>query len=144
MSDIEDAVAEAARIAKSVPEELRTAAFEKAFDAILGGGGQQSATRGKSRRSTKRKGGVSATKSSSKKRTATKKKGGKASLEELIDDGYFKQPRTLKDIVDHLKHAKARTFKQSDLSGPLGRLTSSGSLKREQNEDGKYAYEVEK
>jgi len=63
-----------------------------------------------------------------------------ATLTQLADEGFFAKRQTLKRIVDHCKSKKARIFKASDLSGPLGRAVRDGLLEREQNTDGQYEY----
>jgi len=93
------------------------------------------------RRSTSR-----ATRNHTKSNTGTTKSttaarpGGKKMLDRLINDGFFKQPRTIKDIVEHCKQRLAFTYRSSDFSGPLGRLTRDGVLKREKNANDQYEY----
>jgi len=66
--------------------------------------------------------------------------GGKAMLDQLSNDGFFKKPKTIKQIVEHCEHNLALKYKQSDFSGPLGRLTREGTLKRTKNADKQYEY----
>lgn len=66
--------------------------------------------------------------------------GGKAMLDHVYGDGYFKSPRTIKQLVDHCEHNFATKYRQSDFSGALGRLTRSGKLKRTKNTDKQYEY----
>jgi hypothetical protein len=66
--------------------------------------------------------------------------GGMATLGILIDEGFFSKRHALKGITDHIEKEKARKFRQSDLSGPLGRLVRDGTLKRQKNADGQYEY----
>ena len=66
--------------------------------------------------------------------------GAPATLEKLVDEGFFKQKRTIKDIVDHCETNLARKFKQNEFSGKLARLVRSGVLARTKNEDGLYEY----
>jgi hypothetical protein len=63
-----------------------------------------------------------------------------AVLNELANDGFFDERRALKDIVDHAKSQKARNFKRTDLSGPLGKLVRDKVLRREKNADGQFEY----
>lgn len=66
--------------------------------------------------------------------------GGKAMLDRLHGEGFFKKPKTIKQLVEHCEHNLAFKYKQSDLSGPLGRLTRDGKLKRTKNADKQYEY----
>jgi hypothetical protein len=61
-------------------------------------------------------------------------------LEQLIADGFFSKPRTLREIVDHSRTALARTIKQSDMSGPLARFVRDRKLSRSKNAEGQFAY----
>jgi len=66
--------------------------------------------------------------------------GGKAMLERLHGEGFFKKPKTIKQLVEHCEHNLAFKYKQSDFSGPLGRFTRDGKLKRTKNADKQYEY----
>ncbi|HEX9641193.1 MAG TPA: hypothetical protein VGB13_07755 [Candidatus Krumholzibacteria bacterium] len=66
--------------------------------------------------------------------------GGKATLERLIGEGFFKKAKTIKQVVEHCDHNLALKYKQSNFSGPLGRLTRDGQLKRTKNADKQYEY----
>ncbi len=66
--------------------------------------------------------------------------GGKAMLDRLLSEGFFKKPKTIKQVVEHCEHNLAFKYKQSDFSGPLGRLTRDGKLKRTKNADKQYEY----
>ena len=66
--------------------------------------------------------------------------GGKATLATLIDEGFFKQPRTIGSIVKHCQQHRASTFKQSDFSGALGRYVREKTLTRAHNADNQYEY----
>lgn len=66
--------------------------------------------------------------------------GGKAMLDRLLEEGLFKNPKTIKQLVDHCEHNLAFKYKQSDFSGSLARLTRDGKLKRTKNADKQYEY----
>jgi hypothetical protein len=66
--------------------------------------------------------------------------GGKGSLNELLEEGYFAEPRSLPDMIVHLRDTRARQFKQNDLSGSLAKMTRDGLLHRGKSSDGKYEY----
>ena len=87
-------------------------------------------------KSTRRK--SSDNSSESKKST----KGPKEYLLTLIKEDYFKQHRSLSDIVSHIKDTKAITFKTTDISGHMGKLVGNKTLKREKGESGNYEYFV--
>ena len=67
-------------------------------------------------------------------------KGASATLTQLIEGGFFKQKRTIGDIVDHCAHSLARRFKPNEFSGTLARYTRTEVLKRTRNSDGQYEY----
>ena len=66
--------------------------------------------------------------------------GGPATLDKLVANGFFKQKRTIKDIINHCETNLARKFKQNELSGKLARLVRSEALTRTKNEDNLYEY----
>lgn len=66
--------------------------------------------------------------------------GAKATLSRLHEEGFFKKPRTLNDIVKHAETNLATKLKQSDLSGPLARYVRDVKLKRSKNKDNQYEY----
>jgi hypothetical protein len=66
--------------------------------------------------------------------------GSVANLTQLWNGDFFKQPRTIKDIIDHCKQKLARTFKANDFSGALARMTREGKLTRNKNKGKQYEY----
>lgn len=66
--------------------------------------------------------------------------GGKTMLDRLHSQGFFKKPKTINQLVEHCEHNLAFKYKQSDFSGPLGRFTRDGKLKRTKNADKQYEY----
>jgi len=66
--------------------------------------------------------------------------GGKAMLDRLHGEGFFKKPKTIKQLVEHCEGNLAFKYKQSDFSGPLGRLTRDSKLRRTKNDDKQYEY----
>jgi hypothetical protein len=137
--EIEAAVSRAAEIADKVAPELRVAAFEKAFDALVGdpsGTGEPKPAR------TPKEKGIKAAKTKKPTRAGRRpsRVGGRGSLNELLEEGYFSEPRSLPDIIVYLRDSRARQFKQNDLSGSLAKMTRDGLLHRGKNSDGKYEY----
>ncbi len=73
------------------------------------------------------------------KKRAARGDGPAATLEQFIQEGFFSQKRTIGAAVEHCK-AKARNFKNNELSGPLGRLVRNNKLSRTKNADGQWEY----
>lgn len=67
-------------------------------------------------------------------------RGAKATLGRAFDEGYFKKPHTLGELVQHTETNMASKFKQSDFSGSLARYVRDGKLKRAKNGEGQYEY----
>ena len=66
--------------------------------------------------------------------------GGGATLETLVNEGFFKAPKTIGQIVEHCDTSLAMKYKQSDFSGPLMRQVREKKLTRKKNADGQYEY----
>jgi hypothetical protein len=66
--------------------------------------------------------------------------GAVATLTELLAGEFFKQPRTINDIIEHCKHKKARNFKANEFSGTLARLVRDSKLTRNKNKNKQYEY----
>ena len=73
-------------------------------------------------------------------RSSSGRPGSKATLGNLYDDGFFKTPKTLKQIVEHCDQNLALKFRQSDFSGALARYVRDKTLKRAKNSDNQYEY----
>ena len=65
---------------------------------------------------------------------------GNMTLETLINDGFFKSPKTISQIVEHCDTSLAMKYKQSDFSGPLMRQVREKHLTRKKNADSQYEY----
>ncbi|MCX6831939.1 MAG: hypothetical protein NT028_07355 [candidate division Zixibacteria bacterium] len=77
----------------------------------------------------------------SKKKVATGGgKGAYVTIGNLINGGFFKQPRTLKDIIEHCDKKMALKFKANEISGKMVRYLRDEKLSREKNKDGQYQY----
>lgn len=83
---------------------------------------------------------VSAPASSKPRSGGSGKNGPRSTLTALYDEGFFKTPRTLGQVVEHCDRDLALKFKSSDFSGPLARYTRDKRLKRVKNADGQYEY----
>ncbi|AOY89463.1 hypothetical protein BKP64_15525 [Marinobacter salinus] len=78
------------------------------------------------------------------KKTSSKKANGQgavATLTKLVDDGFFKEPKSIGNIVEHCDHNLARKFKANEFSGKLGRLVREGTLTRTKNSENQYEYQ---
>lgn len=67
--------------------------------------------------------------------------GAVATLIKLVDDGFFKEPKSIGDIVEHCDHNLARKFRTNEFSGKLGRLVREGTLTRTKNSESQYEYQ---
>lgn len=100
-------------------------------------------TRRRSRKAgrTQRAGGEA--KSSTAHRRASRpsrRRGPKTVLAELIDSDFFKEPRTINDAQEQLRHKKGVRFSLQELSPALVRLLRDGRLDRDRNASGQYEY----
>jgi hypothetical protein len=76
--------------------------------------------------------------SKGKKRTSGA--GAVATLLAVYQDGFFGQPRAIKDILQHCETNLARKIKANEISGKLARMVRNGELTRAKNADGQYEY----
>ena len=74
------------------------------------------------------------------KKTSKGGKGAVATLIKVHQEGFFKSPRTIKDILAHCETNLARRIKANEISGKLARMVRSGDLKRVKNADSQYEY----
>jgi len=68
--------------------------------------------------------------------------GPKQILETLIADKFFDTPRDIAQLIEHIRHRYARTYKATDLSPALTRLRREDKLDRTKNDKGVYEYVV--
>jgi hypothetical protein len=93
------------------------------------------------KRRPKKKAETSSGEPSTRKRAARGgRKGAVTILDELISEGFFKENRAIKDIIEEARSQKARTFKANELSGPLTRFVRDERLSRQKNTDGQFEY----
>jgi hypothetical protein len=84
-------VAQAEQAVASVKDaELRRVAFERILNDLLGGGGEA--------QSGKAPGAARANKRAPSKPTAKKRSGPQSYVEEMVDDGFFKKPKTISEV----------------------------------------------
>lgn len=89
--------------------------------------------------------GQSRTKSAPKAKGATVRarggrRGPKTVLGELIDEGFFKEPRIMGETQEQLRHKKGVRYTLQDLSPAFVRLLREGRLDRDRNAGGQYEY----
>jgi hypothetical protein len=121
-------------------------------DYLDAGGGKSQPTErpaGPPRRARRRQpksAGQSRTKSApkAKKGATVRARGGrrgpKTVVGELIDDGFFKEPRTMGEAQEQLRHKKGVRYTLQDLSPAFVRLLREGRLDRDRNASGQYEY----
>jgi hypothetical protein len=81
---------------------------------------------------------------SASRATSGSRFGATAALNRMLTDGFFANPKTLAEMVEHSKNKYAKNFPQSDFSGKLPGLVRDGKLTREKNKDDQYAYKAGK
>jgi hypothetical protein len=69
-----------------------------------------------------------------------RRRGPKAVLEELLDEGFFDEPRTMVETQEQLRHKKGIRYTLQDLSPTFVRLLREGRLDRDRNASGQYEY----
>jgi len=118
--DYTEILAQAEKAVAGVKDpELRRAAFEKILDRLLG------------HTSTSQTSGKKTAKAAAAFPTRTKTKGGPTRyVEELIEDAFFKQQRSLAQVKDELAN-RGHHVPQTSLSGPLQKLCQTKRLRRE-------------
>ena|SRR2546425_11227984 len=139
--------AQAAEIAKVVPESMQEAAFHRAVDALLGSQEPSSPERPASGPSATARKRVRTLKAASEKpgsTTSTKQSGRpgpKQLLEKLHETGFFAHARTMAGILKHIDTELGYRYKATDLSPALVRVLRDGKLKRTKDGNGQYEYQ---
>jgi hypothetical protein len=130
--DYSEVVARAEKAVSSVKDpNLKSIAFQRVLDDLLGSSGAKDSHRPVTRGARERK---------KPKGTAAIKGGPKAYIEELIDDGFVKKPRTISEIKEALAN-QGHHIPVTSLSGPLQKLCQQKRLRRQKNaESGTYTY----
>jgi hypothetical protein len=128
-------VAEAEASVSAVKDpELRRVAFEKILVTLLEGGQSKS---GGQKRSPRPERGSSPAERSDKRSGGASRQGPKAYVEALLDDGFFKEQRTIVEVKAELAN-QGHHIALTSLSGPLQKLTQERRLRRQKvTADGK-------
>lgn len=124
-------VAEAESAVANVKDaELRRVAFERVLNDLLTAG--DAATKEKPKAAPK------ATKEAPKK--AAKKRGGpQAYIEEMVEDGFFKKPKTISEVKAELEN-RGHHIPVTSLSGPMQKLCQKKVLRRQKPDGKTFAY----
>jgi hypothetical protein len=92
------------------------------------------------KKSSTRKSTIKATSGTSKPKSRNGKPGQKEYLVQLLDAGYFDEPRTISDVIAYAAKTKAYSYKTTDFAMPLLRLMRDGKLTRDRDDDGQWEY----
>lgn len=74
------------------------------------------------------------------KKQKSKGNGPAATLQLLLERGFFDKKKTIGDVVEECKNKLARNIAMNNLSGPLARLVRDETLDRSKNGDNQYEY----
>lgn len=110
--------------------ELRRVAFERVLNDLLSAGDE--ATKAKpnaTARATKQ-----ATQKAAKNRT-----GPQAYVEEMVEDGFFKKPKTIAEVKAELEN-RGHHIPVTSLSGPMQKLCQKKVLRRQKPDGKTFAY----
>jgi hypothetical protein len=120
-ADYVELVAQAERAVAGVKDpELRRAAFEKILDDLLSDRGETAKT--KPPKPPKA--------SAAPERKPRKRKGPTAHIEELVEEGFFKKPKTIAQVKAELEN-RGHHIPMTALSGPLQKLCQRKMLRRQ-------------
>jgi predicted transcriptional regulator len=63
-------------------------------------------------------------------------------VNKLVADGFFKEAKTVAEVLEHVKHKRGYTFKTSDIAVSLLRLVRGEKIERHRNKDRQYEYKA--
>lgn len=128
--------AEAEKAVNSVNDpELKRVAFEKILETLLAGGSAQPSS--PSSRSFRSRPAPRARRKDQPSERKTKRRAGpKGRVEEMIDEGFFKVPKTIAQVKAELGN-HGHHIPLTGLSGPLQALCQDKKLRRQKKEQGK-------
>ncbi len=92
------------------------------------GSAERDTTRGRQKRQAKRPNKTTPPPPRKARGTRPTRPGPKQMLETLIADKFFDSPRDIAQIIEHVRHSYARTYKATDLSPTLVRLRREDKL----------------
>ena len=109
--------------------ELRRVAFQKVLEDLLAGGGAESTPAPTRKASTASRRAASGP-GTAPRRKSSSKGGTKSYIDELVDEGFFKKPKTIANLKAELEN-RGHHIPMTSLSGPLQRLCQSRVLRRQ-------------
>lgn len=124
-----DLVTQAEDATKAIKDpELRRVAFERVLDDLLSGGGAASPRSARASKNAERP---------TRTRTATprRSRGPKGYVRELIEDDFFKKPKTIAEVKAELAN-RGHHIALTSLSGPLQNLCRERVLRRNKAKSG--------
>jgi len=125
----------AAKVVEHLPQHLQATAFAIATESLDEYANSKRKTRLKESRPAKERPA-----SPGPSTPARRQDGPKATLEQMITDGYFSVPRLMGDMIGHAESTLARRFAHTDFSPALIRLVHEKKLRRQRNKEGQYEY----
>jgi len=127
-ADYSELVAQAEKAVAGVKDpELKRIAFQKILDDLLGGSVLPAARHGGAAKKRPAAGAKT-------KRAASS--GPQAYVEELIEESFFKKPKTIANVKAELEN-RGHHIPLTSLSGPLQKLCQRRSLRRQRVKSGK-------
>lgn len=111
--------------------ELRRVAFERILNDLLAGGGEA--------QSTKPASSARAARNAASKLSAKKRSGPQEYVREMIDDGFFKKPKTISEVKAELEN-RGHHIPLTSLSGPMQKLCQRKLLRRQKADGKTYSY----
>jgi hypothetical protein len=126
--DYAELVAQAEKAVSGVKDpELRRIAFQKILDDLLGGSVTAAAKHGAASKKRSRTG----------ERAKQPARGGpQAYVEELVEEDFFKRPKTIANVKAELEN-RGHHIPLTSLSGPLQKLCQRKTLRRQRVKSGK-------
>lgn len=120
--DYSEIVAQAEKAVANVKDpELKRVAFQKVLDDLLSADQPKpAASEGKAKKKAPRK----------KTSGSSEKTGPRAYIREMIDDGFFKKPKTMAEVKAELEN-RGHHIPLTSLSGPLQKITQARQLRRQ-------------
>lgn len=125
-------VAQAERAVAGVKDaELRRVAFERVLNDLLGGADDAP---GPKPRATGR-----TTKQVPGKASRKKRSGPQGYVEEMVEDGFFKKPKTISEVKAELEN-RGHHIPLTSLSGPMQKLCQKKVLRRQKGDGKTFSY----
>ena len=133
-SPISELVAQAERAVSNVKDaELKRVAFERVLNDLLNTGDEEPKPKARSATRTSMK--------SSERRDPKKRSGPQAYVEEMIEDGFFKKPKTISEVKAELEN-RGHHIPVTSLSGPMQKLCQKKSLRRQKSDGKTFSYSL--